>query len=202
MTPGTEGYAEHAAELASRYEAVSFAGKHSVVLQFLPSAPSAVLDVGAGSGADAAWFSLMGHRVVAAEPTDLLRRAGMELHAEHSIEWIDDSLPELARLQRRAEKFDVVMLTAVWMHLEEVERQRAMPRLAALLAPGAVLVMSVRHGPAPRERRIFEVSDEETIALASSCSLKMMLAVRTASAQAANRIAGVTWSRLVFQQPP
>jgi 2-polyprenyl-3-methyl-5-hydroxy-6-metoxy-1,4-benzoquinol methylase len=201
MAPGTEGYAEHAAERASRYEAVSFAEKHAVALQFLPSAPSAVLDVGAGSGADAAWFSAMGHRVVAVEPTDLLRRAGMKLHAEHSIEWIDDSLPELARLQAPAEKFDVVMLTAVWMHLDDLERQRAMPRLAALLAPGAVLVMSVRHGPAPRERRIFEVSDEETIALASSCSLKMMLAVRTASVQAANRMAGVTWSRLVFRQP-
>jgi hypothetical protein len=30
---------------------------------------------------------------------------------------LDDSLPYLARLVQRDERFDVVMLTAVWMHL-------------------------------------------------------------------------------------
>lgn len=200
MIPGTEGYAEHAAELTRRFEAVSFAEKHAAVMHLLPSASSTVLDVGAGTGADAAWFASTGHRVVAVEPTDSLRRAGIELHGEHPIEWVDDSLPDLACLGACDERFDVVMLTAVWMHLDELERRKAMPRLASLLAPGGVLVMSIRHGPAPSERRIFKVSDEETVALASSCSLKNVLALRTTSVQAANRLAGVTWSRLAFQR--
>jgi SAM-dependent methyltransferase len=199
MTPGTEGYAEHAAELAKRFEAVSFAEKHAAVMHLLPSVPSTVLDVGAGTGADAAWFASKGHRVVAVEPTDALRLASLELHGAHPFEWIDDSLPDLARLRARDERFDVIMLTAVWMHLDELERRRAMPRLASLLAPSGVLVMSIRHGPAPSERRIFDVSDEETVSLASECSLKKVLALRTASVQAANRLAGVTWSRLAFQ---
>lgn len=199
MIPGTEGYSEHAAELSKRFEAVSFAEKHAAVMHLLPSAPSTVLDLGAGTGADAAWFASRGHRVVAVEPTDALRHAGMELHGADAFAWVDDSLPDLARLQACDERFDVVMLTAVWMHLDELERRKAMLRLASLLAPNGVLVMSIRHGPAPSERRIFEVSDEETVALASQCSLKKVLALRTASVQAANRLAGVTWSRLAFQ---
>ncbi|WP_431273660.1 class I SAM-dependent methyltransferase [Variovorax ureilyticus] len=200
MIPGTEGYAEHAAELVKRFEAVSFAEKHAAVMHLLPSVPSTVLDVGAGSGADAAWFASKGYRVVAVEPTDALRLAGLELHRAHPFEWVDDSLPDLARMRARDERFDVVMLTAVWMHLDELERQRAMPRLASLLAPAGILVMSIRHGPAPSERRIFDLSDEETIALALGCSLKKVFGLRTASVQAANRPAGVTWSRLAFQR--
>lgn len=199
MIPGTEGYAEHAEELVERFEAVSFMEKHEAVVHLLPSAPSAVLDVGAGTGVDAAWFASQGHRVVAVEPTDSLRLAGIRLHRAHPIEWINDSLPHLACMCARGQKFDVVMLTAVWMHLDEQERRRAMPRIASLLAPGGVLVMSLRHGPAPRERRIFQMSDEQTVALASSCSLKTVLSLRTASAQAANRQAGVTWTRLAFR---
>lgn len=199
MIPGTEGYSEHAAELSKRFEAVSFTEKHAAVMHLLPSVPSTVLDLGAGTGADAAWFASRGHRVVAVEPTDALRHAGMELHGADAFAWVDDSLPDLARLRACDERFDVVMLTAVWMHLDGLERRKAMLRLASLLAPNGVLVMSIRHGPAPSERRIFEVSDEETVALASQCSLKKVLALRTASVQAANRLAGVTWSRLAFQ---
>ncbi len=199
MIPGTEGYSEHAEELVKRFEAVSFSEKHEAVMHLLPTASSTVLDVGAGTGVDAAWFASKGHRVVAVEPTDSLRLAGIELHRAHPFEWINDSLPDLACLRARGQRFDVVMLTAVWMHLDEQERRRAMPRVASLLAPGGVLVMSIRHGPAPSERRIFQVSDEETIALASGCSLKTVLSLRTASAQVVNRQAGVTWTRLAFR---
>jgi hypothetical protein len=33
----------------------------------------------------------------------------------------------------RREEFDVVMLRAVWMHLDEVQRRTAMPNVAALV---------------------------------------------------------------------
>jgi 2-polyprenyl-3-methyl-5-hydroxy-6-metoxy-1,4-benzoquinol methylase len=199
MIPGTEGYADHAEELVKRFEAVSFSEKHGAVMHLMPPVPPAVLDVGAGTGVDAAWFASQGHRVVAVEPTNSLRLAGIRLHRAHPIEWVDDSLPDLARTCARVQKFDVVMVTAVWMHLDEQERRRGMPQVASLLAPGGVLVMSLRHGPAPTERRIFQVSDEETIALATGCSLKTVLSLRTASAQAINRQAGVTWTRLAFR---
>lgn len=64
------------------------------------------------------------------------------------------------------------MLTAVWMHLDHKERQVAMPSVASLLASDGTLVLSLRHGPVPNGRRMFEVSAEETILLANQCGLR------------------------------
>ena len=77
---GTENYAEEAPELLERYESISFADAHRLVMHLLPTAPSRVLDIGAGTGRDAAGFAALGHSVVAVEPTGELRRGAMLLH--------------------------------------------------------------------------------------------------------------------------
>lgn len=200
MTPSTRGYAEGARELIERYESIPFEEKHRVVLHLIPSRPCRVLDIGAGSGVDAAWFAQRGHRVVAVEPVKALRLAAMALHPSPRIEWVDDHLPGLARMRGREETFDLVMLTAVWMHLDKRERQRAMPPLARLLATGGLLVMALRHGPRPSARRMFEVSPAETSRLAVARGLRPVLAVCTESAQPDNRQAGIIWSRLAFER--
>src|SRR5204863_3062756 len=132
-------------------------------LHLIPAEPSGVLDIGSGTGRDAAWFAAMGHRVVTVEPADAMRLPAMALHPSPRIEWLDDSLPELALLRARGERFDLVMLTAVWMHLDEAERIRAMPNVAALAKAGAAVAMTIRHGPVPPGRRLFAVSAEASI---------------------------------------
>lgn len=199
MVSGTQGYAEQAAELLIRYESVSFAEKYKSELHLLPSSPAHIIDVGAGTGADAAWFASQGHAVVAVEPTDELREPGKALHPSPLIEWLKDSLPDLALVLARDQRFDVVVLSAVWMHLDEEERRIAMPKLSSLIAPGGVMVMSLRHGPVPPGRRMFDVSAEETVALAAANGLGTVLCARTESAQASNRTQNVTWIRLAFR---
>jgi SAM-dependent methyltransferase len=195
---GTEGYAEEAAELFKLYESIPAADAHRAVLHLIPTAPSSILDIGSGTGRDAAWFAAMGHRVVAVEPTDAMRIPATTLHPSQRIEWLDDSLPDLALLCAREERFDLVMLSAVWMHLDAQQRRQAMPNLAALVRAGGVMIMKVRHGPVPAGRRMFEVLPEETIELARTQGLHPVLSVRTESSQEANRRAGVTWTNLAF----
>jgi SAM-dependent methyltransferase len=195
---GTEGYSEEAEELFKRYESIPAAEVHRAVLHLIPAAPGSILDIGAGTGRDAAWFAEMGHRVVAVEPTDAMRRPAMALHPSRLIEWLDDSLPDLALLRTRGQRFDLVMLSAVWMHLDAGQRRQAMPNLAALVRAGGVMIMKIRHGPVPTGRRMFEVSSEETIELAQMQGLHPVLNGRTESSQEANRIAGVTWTNLAF----
>jgi SAM-dependent methyltransferase len=195
---GTEGYADEAEELFKRYEGIPASDAHRAVLHLIPAAPGSVLDIGSGTGRDAAWFAAQGHRVVAVEPTDALRLPAMALHPSPQIEWLDDSLPDLAVLLARGERFDVIMLTAVWMHLDAQQRRRAMPNLASLVRAEGALIMKVRHGPVPPGRRMFEVSPEETIELARMQNLHPVLNLRTESSQEANRVAGVTWSNLAF----
>ena len=195
---GTEGYADEAEDLFKRYESIPVVDAHRAVLHLIPAASSRVLDIGSGTGRDAAWFASMGHRVVAVEPTDAMRLPAMALHPSPQIEWLNDSLPELALVRRRGERFDLVMLTAVWMHLDAQQRQRAVPNLAALVREGGTVVMKIRHGPVPAGRRMFEITPEQTIELARMQDLHPVLNLRTQSSQEANRAAGVDWTSLAF----
>src|SRR5580704_1627355 len=61
------------------------------------------------------------------------------------------------------------------MHLDEVQRRQTMPNVAALVRNGGVMIMSLRHGPVPPGRRMFDVSTEETIALAQPLGLRCAL---------------------------
>jgi SAM-dependent methyltransferase len=195
---GTEGYAEEAEALFEQYESIPAAEAHRAVLHLIPAMPVRVLDIGSGTGRDAAWFASRGHSVVAVEPTDAMRVPAMALHPSRRIDWLNDSLPVLAALRARSKTFDLVMLTAVWMHLDEAQRRQAMPNLAALMQPGATVIMKIRHGPVPPGRRMFEVSAEETIALAGNEGLRPVLNVRSESRQEKNRAAGVSWINLAF----
>jgi len=193
---GTEGYAEAAEALLN--QRLSFIDVHGPILHLIPAAPCRVLDIGSGAGGDAASFAELGHSVVAVEPTDELRIPAIARHPSSSIEWLDDALPDLNSLLARAETFDLVMLSAVWMHLDASQRRHAMPKVASLIRMGGMMIMSLRHGPVPQGRRMFEVSADETIQLAREQGLDAVLNLRTDSVQEVNRRAGVTWTRLAF----
>jgi len=196
--PGTEGYAKHAEVLASDWRKISFEDHHRLVLHLIPDTPSRILDVGAGMGRDAAALASMGHAVLAVEPVDELRAAATNIYPASNIVWLDDSLPDLCLVRERANRFDVVMVTAVWMHLDEVQRRRGMGTISDLLVDGGIVILSLRHGPFPEGRRMFDVSAADTIRLAEAHRLQLLLSVRSGSAQQANRNKGVTWTRLAF----
>lgn len=194
---GVQGYDE---SLISKYEALRFEEVHASVSHLFPRPPGDVLDIGAGTGRDAAAFTKRGYRVTAVEPCKTFRRAGRDLHPS-SIRWVDDSLPELASLSSQHAAFDIIMATAVWMHLDDRERLQATKQIALLLKPGGRFFMSMRHGSVPEGRIMFDVSSEETISLAASCGLKTIFSAHEQSLQPENRHAGVTWSKLVFEKP-
>jgi hypothetical protein len=135
----------------------------------------------------------MGHDVVAVEPAAEFRTMAAALHSSPRIEWLDDSLPNLTRLAARGESLHVVMLAAVWMHLDQQQRQQAMPRVAGLVRKGGVMLLTLRHGPVPPGRRMFDVSAEETIQLAEAegLSLTLKLEIKLASSDA-QTLAGAT----------
>jgi protein-L-isoaspartate O-methyltransferase len=197
---GTEGYAATAERFAERAESVSFAKLHAKVLHLMPPPPGAVLDVGSGTGRDAAQFAAMGYRVVATEPVAELRTKARELHPSRQIEWLDDSLPDLATLVARKAQFDLIMLTAVWMHLDAAQRRHAMPGLAYLLRPQGVMILSLRHGPVPAGRLMFDVTADETIALAGNEGLRPLLRLDDQPSHLAGK-SDVTWTLLAFAKP-
>jgi len=143
-----EGYAAAASPaLIERFEAIPVEAVLAPVADLLPATPARISDIGAGTGRDAAWIARHGHDVVAVEPAVPLREAGMARHAALPLRWLDDRLPDLAVLRGEEGGFDLLLLVAVWQHLDEAQRCRAIARLAELAAPGGMVILSFRHGP-------------------------------------------------------
>jgi len=197
-TAGGAGYGSEADRLAVQYESVTFEQVHAHVLHLLPASPGRALDIGAGTGRDAAALAARGFAVTAVEPTAELRAHGARLHGAHAIRWLDDGLPDLSALAVSSDRFELILLTAVWMHLDADERRRAMARIAAHLAPAGRLFMTLRHGLVPEGRRMFDVSGDETVALAGDHGLGLLQ--QTVRADMFAR-PGVTWTGLALQAP-
>src|SRR5262249_3644345 len=119
-----------------------------------------------GTGRDAAWLVSRGLEVVAVEPSAAMRNEGQRLHPSAGIRWVDDALPALDKVYRLGLSFDLILLSAVWMHVAPADRRRAFRKLVALLKPGGRLAITLRQGPAEPGRAIHAVSQGEIEALA------------------------------------
>ena len=91
MLESVRWYQENAKQAAKQYEAVAAEDIHGWLKRFLPEDPGRILDIGAGSGRDAAWFSALCHQVVAVEPSLEMRKEGKRRHSDTGIQWRNDS---------------------------------------------------------------------------------------------------------------
>lgn len=166
MTDAIAWYDAHADTLADQYESVPCESIHHWLREFLPRKPGTILDVGAGSGRDAAWLASLGYDVVAVEPSPRMRSAAQARHADPRIQWLADRLPTLDRTFKAGLSFDVILLSAVWMHVAPSDRTRAFRKLITLLKPGGLLAITLRSGPAEPERIFHPVDADEIRSLA------------------------------------
>ena len=192
-----KAYATAAPELIDRFNAVSSSDLFKPVFDLLPRSRARVVDIGAGSGRDAAWLASMGHTVLAVEPVKEFRDAGMAFHSSAAIEWIDDKLPELIETKRRGQ-FELVVLCAVWQHLDACQRRAAMSNLAELTASRGLVIISLRHGPGSPERTVYPVVPEETVDAASKEGFTLLRRAEAQSVQPINRRNGVHWTWLAL----
>ncbi len=198
--PGAQGYGDQADVLFERYDSRTFNEIHAPVADLFPDPPASVVDIGAGSGRDAAHLAAAGYDVTAVEPTPEFLQRAQTTHPDPRILWLADALPRLGRLLALGRTFDLVLLTAVWMHLDTGEQKTGISRLAALAHSGSRVSLSLRHGPVPEGRRMFDVTADETIDLAAPHGFRPIFNRHMGSLQADNRASGVTWTRLVLEK--
>ncbi|WP_251963813.1 class I SAM-dependent methyltransferase [Salinibacter ruber] len=180
-----------------QYERLDTAELHGDWLSLLPSTQLLVLDVGAGSGRDAAWFADQDYEVVAVEPAEALRQRAQEAHPSPRIQWIDDQLPALDSVHDLDYQFDVILLNGVWMHVPPSERKRAFRKLTELLKPGGHLIITLRSELLGDDRTAYETSKAELRDLSRSFALKFL-----DDAQSDDRLdRDLRWTSVVFRLP-
>jgi SAM-dependent methyltransferase len=167
-------YQQNQDSLIEQYDSVSFESVHHDWLELLPSNGTA-LDIGAGSGRDARYMAERGLKVYAAEPSLPLMAAALENSKHHDIVWFQDSLPSLENTSAFNTQFDVILLSAVWMHLSPEERKLSMQNMSSLLNVGGKLVITLRHGKFYDGRSAYPLSVDEVVELASSNGLALTL---------------------------
>lgn len=170
MSKNIDFYNSAAEALDKQYSSVSFEAVHDSWKQFWPKGLCSVLDIGAGNGRDARWFNEHHCDVVAVEPAAALLEMGKAQSSE-IIHWIDDQLPDIGKVYELGVRFDLVLVSAVWMHLTLSERARSFRKLANLLAPNGLLVISLRYGEFADKRTASPVSVEELQGLATRFAL-------------------------------
>ncbi|KXJ60725.1 MAG: methyltransferase type 12 [Alteromonas sp. Nap_26] len=174
MTANIEYYSTNAKALTEQYNSVSFESVHKDWLDEIPK-EGIVLDVGAGSGRDARYLAAKGLSVVAVEPALNIRELAQTYQVNSPIHWLSDTLPELSEVYKLQTKFDLILLSAVWMHIAPSLRERAFRKLSSLLKPNGKLVISLRHGQCQDERTMYAVSADELAQYASQFGLTYKL---------------------------
>lgn len=184
--------------LAAQYEAVHPDDLHKDVMSHFPAAPASVLDIGAGSGRDAAWLADKGYTVLAVEPSETMRAEGARLHPDARITWLSDGLPGLDGVFRLGASFDLILLSAVWQHVVPGDRPRAFRKMITLLKPGGTLILSLRLGPPDTSRGMHPVSVEEIVRLAQAHGAVVKAEIGSDDQLGRSEI---SWSTLVLKLP-
>ena len=192
-------YDNNSDEVADRYESLLPASLHSWLVEYLPTRyGSTVLDVGAGTGRDAAWLAGLGYEVVAVEPSKAMRNQASKYHPDTPVHWIDDRLPELGGVRALRKHFDLILLNAVWMHIPSRQRSEAFRVLCDLLQPSGVLATTLRQGPVLAERGIWTASVDEIECLARGNGL-LVATVNERGDQLGRR--EITWVNVTVRAP-
>ncbi len=199
VIPGIKGYKGREQRFIAATIALDFNTLYHEFLPFIPSQPGHILDLGAGIGKDAYAFTLMGHTVTAVEPLDSFREEGQRRYASVNIEWIDDSLPFLHKLEGRAGQYDFILAGGVWHHLNQAEQDMALLSIAQLLKQDGIFAVTLRNGPAGLGTHIFPTDAIKTVTLARQYGLGILLHRQRQASMMANK-ENVSWSKLVFQK--
>lgn len=189
-------YNRNAKALFEKYKSVDPNKVHASWLEHLPPKPGLALDVGSGSGRDAFWLAQKGWEVIAVEPAEALMELGEELTSTCSVTWINDCLPNLAKLEEYQQKFSLILVSGVLMHLSPQQRLESLESLTGLMAKDSVLVVTLRMGPDSEGRDFHQVSAEEVVQFAKEKSLSVD--VKSALVDELKR-PGVSWHAVIVK---
>lgn len=190
-------YNRNAAYLSRTYLSLDPEVLHAGWIDYLPHKPGLALDIGAGSGRDAAWLARKGWEVIAVEPAGGLRAFGQKATDSLTVSWVNDCLPYLPGLQAYRQRFSFILAAGVLMHLPPRQRRDSLETLAGLLAAEAVMIVTLRYGPNIDGRMFYEVPVEEIAQFAQGKAFHAE--VKAVQADRFDR-EGVRWQTIIVKK--
>lgn len=197
--PGTEGYERSISWFIEICQELNFHEACEAFLKFLPSVPARVLDIGAGAGQNSAALAALGYSVTAVEPMTEFLSAARIKYSNHSIVWLNDSLPTLASLRDEVGQFHFILVAGVWHHLNTAEQVLALRQLARLLSKGGCCALTLRNGPPGLGTCVHSTDSDQTINQAKAFDLRCVLHKKNGASILSNKN-DVKWGRIVFQK--
>jgi len=168
-----QAYDQQAAKLSEVYNALN---RRDINPGFFENLPISfddkrllAADLGCGSGSDAYVLAHeYNYEVVGVDSSEEMLRMAHEKKSHPLVFYMNDALPEIENLRAMDLKFNVFLMSAVWMHLNNAERAELVQNIKAIAAKDALFYVSLRHGDSPADRPMFPVSMEELEQLAKT----------------------------------
>jgi SAM-dependent methyltransferase len=199
-------YDAYAREMSSRYETADMSQLHTMLLRYLPQRRASVLELGCGSGRDAAFLLANGYDVTGVDASAGMIAEAARIHPELAgrVSCAAVPFPEDSPLLLRS--FDAVFSNAMFMHIPDGDLQLTGLQVRRMLRPGGALFLSVsvdrsgltddrdahdrlfRERPPERLRQLFE-------------GLGFTLVAQHESSDSLSR-PEIRWVSLVFRAPP
>ncbi|WP_457596426.1 class I SAM-dependent methyltransferase [Hydrogenimonas sp.] len=157
-----EHYEKEANAFIARYEEADMSHLHETIRAFIPP-KSGVLDVGFGSARDLAVLRADGYEVWGVDPVASFVHHARKRFPEIADRFACAGLPKLPLPETFPDRFDAVLLIAVWMHLPKRVWRESVDRVVSLLKPGGRVVVSYSLGQRMGDARHFEAIDPDRL---------------------------------------
>jgi SAM-dependent methyltransferase len=138
-------YASNAADCAASYENASVPSLQELLRSLAVSA-SLVLEIGGGSGRDAAFLVRLGCETTYTDGCEEMVAQALKLHPELAARARCAAFPLSEDDDLLRERSDLVLCAAVIMHLDDPSLERLASQVARLIVDGGHLVLSHSRG--------------------------------------------------------
>jgi len=137
-------YDTHAREASARYESADMSRLHAMLLRHLPPKGASVLELGCGSGRDAAFLQANGFDVTAVDASPGMIAEAARLHPELAggLSCAAVPFPGDSPLLRRS--FDAVFSNAMFMHIPDPELPLVVEQVRRMMRRGGAVVIGAR----------------------------------------------------------
>jgi 2-polyprenyl-3-methyl-5-hydroxy-6-metoxy-1,4-benzoquinol methylase len=142
LNKATVQYYDNSAEiLVGRYESAQMTETRNLLLRHIPCGKR-VLEIGCGSGRDAAFLLSKGFQVVAIDPSNKMVAAALQRHPELQGHLFCSGMPLFDGNPLLNGVFDAALAIATIMHMTDSDLVKSASQLQDMISPDGLLMVS------------------------------------------------------------